>query len=429
MSVTKDGDTGRWMSQIRVTDWTGKTIHKKKRGFATKKEALQWERDFISQSTGSLGMTFGDFIALYVKDMEHRLKPSTVASKKWLIDLKVTPFFKKIPLNEIKPTHVRQWQNSLTSYRDESGKPYSQTYLKCINNQLTAIFNYAVKYYGLKENPCHKAGSMGKKHADEMLFWTRQEFQTFIEVMKDRPASYAVFMTLYFTGIREGELLALTPSDIDFEKKTLTVNKSYQRLGREDIITTPKTPKSIRTIPIPDGLCNCLQEYMSHCYGLQKDDRLFPYTKSFLYHEMEYGCKASGVKRIRVHDIRHPYVKHTTKIFSLRLMDFQAQAYPEARRKTRGACQLHRGGQSRSPVRPLCNRKRFSCLPPQAKMSWILYAISMRLSGYTSTRSISSSASSVVSVSASKIALDASLRLSCRACSSCFFFACANTAA
>ena len=167
-----------------------------------------------------------------------------------------------------------------------------------------AIFNYAVKYYGLKENPCHKAGSMGKKYADEMMFWTRQEFQTFIEVMKDRPASYAVFMTLYFTGIREGELLALTPSDIDFEKKTLTVNKSYQRLGREDIITTPKTPKSNRTIPIPDGLCTCLQEYMSHCYGLQKDDRLFPYTKSFLYHEMEYGCKTSGVKRIRVHDIR-----------------------------------------------------------------------------------------------------------------------------
>ena len=153
MSVTKDGDTGRWMSQIRVTDWTGKTIHKKKRGFTTKKEALQWERDFISQSTGSLGMTFGDFITLYVKDMEHRLKPSTVASKKWLIDLKVTPFFKKIPLNEIKPTHVRQWQNSLTSYRDENGKPYAQTYLKCINNQLTAIFNYAVKYYGLKEKP------------------------------------------------------------------------------------------------------------------------------------------------------------------------------------------------------------------------------------------------------------------------------------
>lgn len=61
-----------------------------------------------------------------------------------------------------------------------------------------------------------------------------------------------------------------------------------------------------------------------------------------------------------IHDFMHPYVKHTTKIFSLRLMDFQAQAYPDARRKTRGACQLHRGGQSQSPVRPLCNRKQFS---------------------------------------------------------------------
>ena len=139
--------------------------------------------------------------------------------------------------------------------------------------------------------------------------------------------------------------------------------------------------------------------------------------------------RSQGLSELRFHDLRHPYVKHTTKIFSLRLMDFQAQAYPDARRKIRGACQLHRGGQSRIPVRPFCNRKQFPCLPPQAKMSWILYAISMRLSGYTSTRSISSSASSVVSVSASKSALDASLRLSCRACSSCFCFACANTAA
>ena len=153
------------------------------------------------------------------------------------------------------------------------------------------------------------------------------------------------------------------------------------------------------------------------------------FKPDYITRHFEELLQRNNLKVIRVHDLRHPYVKHTTKIFSLRLMDFQAQAYPDARRKTRGACQLHRGGQSRSPVRPLCNRKRFSCLPPQAKMSWILYAISMRLSEYTSTRSISISASSVVSASASKIALDASMRLSCRACSSCFCFACANTAA
>ena len=148
--------------------------------------------------------------------------------------------------------------------------------------------------------------------------------------------------------------------------------------------------------------------------------------------DVERACWDVGVAvqdGRQFHGPCHPYVKHTTKIFSLRLMDFQAQAYPDARRKTRGACQLRRGGQSQSPVHPLCNRKRFSYLPPQSKISRILYAISMRLSGYTSTRSISSSASSVVSASASKIALDASFRLSCRACSSCFCFACANTAA
>ncbi len=257
--------------------------------------------------TGSLGMIFADFIELYLKDMEHRLKPTTVDSKRYVINLKITPFFGRIPLNEIKPTDVRKWQNELTSYRDASGKPYSQTYLKTINNQLTALFNYAIKYYGLSENPCHKAGSMGKKKADEMLFWTKTEFDTFIESIKDKLPSYTIFMTMYYTGIREGELLALTPADIDFTNKTVTINKSYQRLNNEDIITSPKTPKSNRVIPIPDGLCACLKEYMSHCYELQSSDRLFPYTKFYLYHEMERGCKLSGVKRIRVHDIRHSH--------------------------------------------------------------------------------------------------------------------------
>ena len=307
MSVTKDKNTGKWMSQIRIKDWTGKEIHKKKRGFATKREALQWERDFINQSSGSLGMSFMDFIELYIQDIEKRLKPSTVANKRFLIDLKIIPYFGKFPLDAIKPTDIRKWQNELTSYRDENGKPYSQTYLKTINNQITTIFNYAVKYYGLKENPCHKAGSMGKKNADEMEFWTKDEFATFIEAMKDRPASYAIFMTMYYTGIREGELLALTPADIDFEKDTLTINKSYQRLGGKDIITTPKTPKSNRVVMLPEVLKTVLRNYMEKCYGLQPDDRLFPYNKSFLYREMQIGIEASGVKRIRVHDIRHSH--------------------------------------------------------------------------------------------------------------------------
>ena len=140
-----------------------------------------------------MNMLFGDFIELYFEDLSHRLKASTLANKHWIVDQKITPVFSKIPLNEISPTDVRKWQNKLTSYRGEKGEGFSQTYFKTINNQLTAIFNYAVKYYNLPENPCHKAGSIGKKDADKMLFWTKDEFEQFIEAIKDKPTSYTAY--------------------------------------------------------------------------------------------------------------------------------------------------------------------------------------------------------------------------------------------
>ena len=231
MSVTRDKNTGKWISQIRVKDWTGKEIHKKKRGFNTKKEALQWERDFISQADGSLGMKFKDFVEIYMKDAVPRTRETTYANKRYLFDKKVLPYFGEMPLSAIKPTYIRNWQNELINFRQPNGRGYAPTYLRTINNQLTAAFNFAVKFYGLRENPCHKAGSMGKKNADEMLFWTNEEFKVFIKAMEDRPIGYTVFMVMYYTGLRVGELLALTPEDIDFDRHIISVNKSYQRLN------------------------------------------------------------------------------------------------------------------------------------------------------------------------------------------------------
>ena len=429
MPVFKNEDNGTWYVMARYMNWKGERKQKCKRGFATKKEAQEWERMFQLQNSSDLDMSFEAFTELYINDVKNRLKENTWLTKEHIIRTKILPYFGKLKISEISTKEIITWQNEMLAYRDEKKKPYSQTYLKTLHNQLSAIFNHAVRYYELRSNPAAKVGNMGSEEHKEMLFWTKEEYKKFSYEMMDKPVSFYAFEMLYWCGIREGELLALTAADFNFDKETVTINKSYQRLHGEDVITTPKTKKSNRTIKMPHFLCEEMQEYLGMLYGLKKKDRIFTVTKSYLHHEMDRGAKAAGVKRIRIHDLRHPYVKHTTKIFSLRLMDFQAQAYPDARRKTRGACQLLRVGQSQSPVRPLCNRKRFSWLPPQSKMSWILYAISIRLSGYTSTRSISSSASSVVSVSASKIALDASLRLSCRACSSCFCFACANTAA
>ena len=429
MSVYKDTKNNTWKVYYRFTDWQGKVHQSTKRGFPTKREALAWEREQLHKVEADLDMTFESFIDTYTADMKNRLKENTWHTKEHIIRTKLLPYFAKRKMNSIQPKDIIAWQNEMIKCRDKSGEAYSPVYLKTLHNQLSAIFNHAVKFYGLKDNPAAKVGNMGKAKAREMLFWTQEEYKKFSEEMMDKPVSFYAFEMLYWCGIREGELLALTPADFDFDRETVTISKSYQRIGGRDIITDPKTPKSNRTIKMPEFLSEEMQDYMKQLYRIGKNDRLFEVTKSYLHHEMDRGANAAGVKRIRIHDLRHPYVKHTTKIFSLRLMDFQAQAYPDARRKTRGACQLLRVGQSRSPVRPLYNRKRFSCLPPQSKMSWILYAISMRLSGYTSTRSISISASSVVSASASKIALDASFRLSCRACSSCFCFACANTAA
>ena len=307
MSVSKDKSTGKWMVQWRVKDLQGKVIHKKKRGFKTKKEAQEWEVLQRIKVEDSSSMLFSLFIELYFQDMQHRVKKSTYKNKIHLVEKKVTPFFGHMKLNSITPKHIRDWQNLLTSYRDEKGNPYSQTYLKTINNQITAIFNYAVKYYDLKENPCHKAGGMGKKNADEMLFWVKEEFDKFIECIKDKPQSYTAFMLLYYTGIRSGELAALTRGDINLEKLTITINKFYQRIDKEDIITTPKTPKSNRVVTIPQKLADCLEDYFKLLYGLKDDDRIFPFTRHFLNHEMKRGCKLSGVKKIRVHDLRHSH--------------------------------------------------------------------------------------------------------------------------
>ena len=113
---------------------------------------------------------------------------------------------------------------------------------------------------------------------------------------------------LFWCGIREGELLALTAADFNFDKETVTINKSYQRLHGEDVITSPKTKKSNRTIKMPKFLCKEMQEYISMLYGLKKKDRIFTVTKSYLHHEMDRGAKAAGVKRIRIHDLRHSHI-------------------------------------------------------------------------------------------------------------------------
>ena len=303
MPAYKDEKTGKWFAKFYYTNWQGIKKQKWKRGFATKKEALGFERDFLEKQSANPDMTFQNLYEIYMEDMAARLKQSTLLTKKTVLQTHILPFFGSKPINEIKASDVRKWQAKLMS----SPNNYSQTYLKKINTELNSIINYAKRFYDLNTNPCGKAGTIGKAKAEEMDYWTYDEYIAFREGVKDKPLSYICFEVLYWTGMREGELLALSPADIDLDNKIISINRTYQRIGGKDVFTSPKTRKSKRKIPIPDFLCQELSDYIQSRYMPDADERLFPVTKSYLSHEMIRGCKNTGVKKIRIHDIRHSH--------------------------------------------------------------------------------------------------------------------------
>ena len=391
----------------------------------------------------SSDMLFADYLLEWLEIAKGRLAHATYGAYQGLLKSTIVPYFckKKLTLRELEARHLQMFYSEML----RRVTPNTVIHYHAV---IHSALKYAVKTDMLIQNVADKV-DRPRKSSFQPVFLSADEMQKMFEALRGTKLELPVLVAAFY-GLRRGEVVGLKWDAIDFEQGTISVKRTvtstiidgkYQEFEQQ----SAKTKSSLRTLP----LIGSFREYFmqvkeaqelnkqvcGNCYNYEYDGFVFVdelgerMRVEYLTNAFPKFLESHGLRRMRFHDLRHPYVKHTTKIFSLRLMDFQAQAYPDARRKTRGACRLLRVGQIQSPVRPLCNRKRFSCLPPQSKMSWILYATSIRLSGYTSTRSISSSASSVVSVSASKIALDAFLRLSCRACSSCFCFACANTAA
>lgn len=309
MSVFKDTERNTWYAKFSYRNWKGEKKWVTKRGFATKREATQYERDFLMKQDGNLDMTFAEFVEVYQRDRHPRIRESTIVMKENIIATKLVPFFGHRRLRDISTNDVMQWQNEMLAYRDpETDKPYSNSYLKSIHSQLSAIFNHAIRFYKLKENPAAIVGNMGSEKGIQMKFWTKSEYLKFAEAMMDEPLAYYCFQVLYWCGIREGELLALTLDDLDFERKALRINKTFQHLNGKDIISAPKTPKSNRTVVMPDFLVEELKEYVKMQYDVTPTDRLFPVTKSYLYHKIEKGCKMQALSKIRVHDLRHSHV-------------------------------------------------------------------------------------------------------------------------
>lgn len=331
MPAYKDKKRGTWYANFYYTDWTGERKHKCKRGFKREKDAKQYEQDFLSTLKTNSDIPFNTLVEKYLEDCSLKLKESTFTAKKHLIEKKILPFFGNTKICDITPLAVSQWQNTLLSYKDENGRNYRPTTLKSINNQLSAIMNYAVKYYGLAANPCKAAGSIGKSRAGEMQIWTKEEYEHAISFEK-KPYYKVAYDILFYSGIREGELLALTPADI-LPDMSINIDKTFVVIKGERKVTPPKTPRSTRNVSIPEFLYKEIQEYIRLLYGIQPDERLFTFTKGGLTTEFKKLIGKSGLPEIRIHDLRHSHASMLINI-GINLLDISRRLGHESYKTT-----------------------------------------------------------------------------------------------
>ena len=303
MPVYKDKERDTWFCKFNYKDWRDETKSKLKRGFRTKKEAQEWEREFLQVQQADMDMEFSKFVDVYFMDKAPRLKERTIETKRIMLDTRIIPYFGKLRMNAIKPADIMKWQNDMM---DQGYKP---TYLRMLQNQVTAVFNHAERFYGLKDNPCKKIDKMGKANARELNFWTKGEYDRFIQSFDEKEEMYRLmYQMLFWLGCRVGELLAICYGDINFKEKTVSITKTYYRRNKTDYITAPKTESSNRIVTMPDFLVEELKAYTDKMYELKAEERIFIVMDRAVQKKMKQKADKLNLKHIRVHDLRHSHI-------------------------------------------------------------------------------------------------------------------------
>lgn len=269
-------------------------------GFKLRREAKEWEHEFLEHMQGTPDMTFQALHDHYIEDISHRLRQNSVNGKKNIFKNRILPYFKDKPINQITSADIRKWQN------DQIALGYSAAYLDRIQNTLTTIFNFAVTYYNLPNNPCTKAGHMGKR-TKSMKFWTLEQYKTILS-FEDDPTVRTALQTLFYSGMRFGELLALELKDFDFLDNTINISKSLQYDHGTIVITPPKTDNGVRVVPMPATVMKEIKDYINMLYGINDNNRIFTFTKSLIRNHMKKCSEKSNQPFIRIHDLRHSHV-------------------------------------------------------------------------------------------------------------------------
>lgn len=300
MSVSYDEKYKTWTIEFHYKDFQGNRKHSKRRGFKLKRDAQKAEQEMLAFYSTQADMLFSAMYDHYITDFKARTKkPSTVATKEGQFTHAILPYFGNLKLSEITPAHVRDWQNKIM-------QKYAATTQKQIHGQLSALFNYAMKFYGLPQNPARIAGSIGEFKANSSDFWTVEEFNA---AMEFAPEPYKTAFTLFFyAGLRRGELLALNVGDYDPATNAITVSKSLERVKGVNHIGEPKNKQSIRAVTIPASVAAMLDKYISTLYEPTPEEPLWPtLTGDHLAYRLEQAAKKAEVKKIRLHDLRHSH--------------------------------------------------------------------------------------------------------------------------
>ena len=321
MPVYYNADKKTWYAMFYAKDYKGVNKKYKKTGFKKKKEAQEYEYEFKKKISKSVNMSFNSLYELYFEDYKKRHKPTAINTVETFFRLHILPFFDNIEISKINSYMIREWQNEMLEKKNENGKLFSENSKANIYAALKSMFNWAAKYQGLNENPCKNLGAFGsKKNRSEMKIWSVDDFNKFINLLeiknKEKDGKYTdsiiIFKILFWTGLRIGEVLALTFDDINLKEKFIDVNKTISHINKKDYITTPKTLGSVRKVILPENLILDLKLYFSKFekQKISKSERIFNLKKSQLRYILEKCSIQAEVEKIRLHDFRHSHASY-----------------------------------------------------------------------------------------------------------------------
>ena len=301
MAVYFDEKQKTWYCKFRYTDWTGESKSTSKRGFKLKRDALQYEKEYKDKAKDRPKMTLRQLSDAFLEDYKANRKPTSYSLTERNLRNYILPVLGSTAIDDLTPIIIKKWQNHLLTL----GK--SESSIKAYNTTFNTLLNFGVKFYGLQSNPFRVTGTTG--HIKKRLeFLEENEWKKLDNVISDI-FDKALFNLLFFSGIRIGEARALTRDDIDFEKNTISISKTYNLVSG---ISKPKTKNSYRKIVIPEQACNHIKKLFESFYDLPEYPFQFRIPRTVAVHLKAY-CMEAGVTVITPHGFRHSHASMLIK--------------------------------------------------------------------------------------------------------------------